>query len=251
MITHSNLYAIIKENTLYSIDNYLKTWTVFEKIWLIVSIALLTWASILWKSPWYGYVASISGIICVVLAAKGKIANYWFGIINCIFYAYVAYSWQLYGEVMLNALYFLPMQFVGLYFWNCKDNKDPEIKGSIKVKFLTNNSRIILSIVCVISVCIYALFLQYLKGNIPWIDATSTVLSIIAMVLMAKVYMEQWILWIIVDVVSIIMWAIVVFKQGSNDIGLFIMWSAFLVNAIYGYYNWVKMYHKSIEDKYV
>jgi len=68
---------------------------------------------------------------------------------------------------------------------------------------------------------------------------------------MAKVYMEQWILWIIVDVVSIIMWAIVVFKQGSNDIGLFIMWSAFLVNAIYGYYNWVKMYHKSIEDKYV
>jgi len=223
--------------------NYFNNWNIFEKVWLFVSITLLTIASYLWQSPWYGYVASISGMICVVLAAKGKISNYWWGIINCTFYAYVAYGWQLYGEVMLNAFYFFPMQFVGLYFWNHKDNKDPDNKGSVKVKFLSYYHRIILASVCILSIFGYALFLKYLKGNIPWIDSTSTILSVIAMVLMAKAYMEQWVLWIIVDIVSIIMWAVVVFKQGSNDIGLLIMWISFLINAIYGYYNWTKMYH--------
>ena len=82
---------------------YFEEWTIFEKSWLMISVTLLIIASIMWKSPWYGFVASISGMICVVLAAKGKISNYYFGIVNCIFYAYVAYGWQLYGEVMLKA----------------------------------------------------------------------------------------------------------------------------------------------------
>lgn len=221
--------------------SFLHEWTTFEKSWLIISTLALIIASIMWKSPWYGFVASISGMICVVLAAKGKISTYYFGIVNCIFYAYVAYGWQLYGEVMLNALYFLPMQFVGMYFWSRKDNK---ISDSIAVKFLSNKNRfagILITIGCVI---IYKIFLSSIKGNIPWIDSTSTILSIIAMILMAKLYMEQWVLWIIVDVVSIIMWIIVVFKQGSNDIGVLIMWTAFLVNAIYGFINWIKIHNE-------
>jgi len=220
--------------------NVLKNWSMFEKVWLCVSVVLLTVASYIWQSPWYGYVAAISGMICVVLAAKGSISNYWFGIVNCVFYAYTASTWQLYGEVMLNALYFLPMQFVGLYYWSRKENV--ETGGNIRVQFMKWTDRMILAFVCVASIGLYALFLKYLKGNIPWIDSTSTVLSVIAMILMAKIYMEQWILWIIVDVVSVIMWFIVVFKQGSNDIGMLIMWSAFLINALYGFYNWVKMY---------
>lgn len=59
--------------------------------------------------------------------------------------------------------------------------------------------------------------------------------------------MEQWILWIVVDVVSIIMWFIVVFQQGSNDIGVLIMWSAYLINAIYGFLNWIAMYRRQVK----
>ncbi len=225
-----------------TLKNYFDNWTMFEKVWLFVSVTALTIASIMWDSPWYGYVASISGMICVVLAAKGRISNYWFGIVNCTFYAYVAYGWQLYGEVMLNLIYFLPMQFVGLYFWSRKENKDTKIEGGVKVKFLSNLHRMRVLMGSIIAIILYAAFLGYIKGNIPYIDSTSTILSVVAMVLMAKMYMEQWILWIIVDVVSIAMWVIVVFKDGSNDIGLLIMWTAFLVNALYGFYNWIKMY---------
>ena len=223
---------------------FFNDWTIFEKSWLIISVLLLTIASIMWESPWYGYVASISGMICVVLAAKGKISNYLFGIVNCVFYAYVAYGWQLYGEVMLNMIYFLPMQFVGLYLWNKKENKSAD---GIKVKFLSNKNRLIGlfgSIVCIIG---YKIFLEKIGGNLTWVDSTSTVLSVIAMILMAKLYMEQWVLWIVVDIVSVIMWFIVIFDQGSNDIGVLIMWIAFLINAGYGFFNWIKI-HK-IQDQ--
>jgi nicotinamide mononucleotide transporter len=65
-------------------------------------------------------------------------------------------------------------------------------------------------------------------------------MSVIAMVLMVFVFVEQWILWIVVDIVSIIMW-IQVMLNGGNDIAVLIMWTAFLVNAVYGLYNWVKL----------
>ena len=61
--------------------------------------------------------AAICGINCVVLCAAGKKAQYYWGFVNIA--AYVAVSWisRFYGEVMLNALYYLPSQFVGIYMW--------------------------------------------------------------------------------------------------------------------------------------
>lgn len=223
-----------------NVKSIFNQWSTFEVIWLLFSIALMTIASAIWKSSPYGYIASITGIICVVLVARGSIHNYWFGIINCVFYAYVAYDWKLYGEVMLNLFYFLPMNFVGLYIWGKTKNRITHVR--VKVKFLSWINRCSLAIVCSTAIYYYMILLKYMEGNIPLIDSSSTVLSVIAMILMVKCYMEQWILWIIVDVASVIMWFIVVFKQGSNDIGLLIMWIAFLINAIYGCVNWIKMY---------
>jgi nicotinamide mononucleotide transporter len=208
---------------------------------------MLIVASAVWKSPWYGFVASITGMICVVLVAKGRISNYWFGIVNCIFYAYTAYTWLLYGEVMLNMLYFLPMQFVGLMIW--RRNATKENKDKVKIKFLSNYDRFLWLCITAFGVFGYKIILTALGGNLPLIDSMSTVVSVIAMILMAKLYMEQWILWIVVDIVSVIMWFVIVFKQGSNDIGILIMWSAYLVNAVYGLVNWIKMYNDESDKK--
>jgi len=96
-------------------------------------------------------------------------------------------------------------------------------------------------LISVASIIGYGVVLKMIKGSLPFIDSTSTVLSIIAMILMVRLYMEQWILWIIVDVVSIIMWVVVLMK-GGNDIAILIMWTAYLVNAVYGLVNWIKLY---------
>jgi len=222
-----------------SVQKYFSDWTTWEKGWLFISIIVMLCLSIYWKDNFVGIIASLTGMICVILVAKGKLSNYYFGIVNVIAYAYVAYQWAYYGEVMLNLIYFLPMQFYGIWFW--KKNLKKKSKEDVLIKFLSNKQRLVWSAISVVSVVIYGFILQKIGGSLPFIDSLSTVLSVIAMILMARLYMEQWILWIIVDVASVIMWFVVMFK-GGNDIAVLIMWSAYLVNAVYGLINWIKLY---------
>lgn len=225
-----------------AIRNYFAGWSLWEKLWLVISTALIVTATIIWKDKWYGVIASLTGIWCVVLAAKGRISNYFFGIANTLFYAYVAYTWSYYGEVMLNLIYFLPMQFYGLWFWKKSENVSEANPDQVNIKFLSNRGRLLWSGISVIAVIGYGFVLRRMGGKLPFIDSASTVLSVIAMILMARIYMEQWILWIIIDVLSVGMWFVVVFRDGGNDVGVLLMWTAFLINAVYGLINWIKRY---------
>lgn len=220
-----------------NVKNYFKDWSIFEKIWLGVSTILILALSIYWKDSLIGVVASLTGLWCVVLVAKNRISNYYIGIINVIAYAYVAYGWQYYGEVMLNMVYFLPMQFIGLYLWK----KNMASKREVKVKIMNNKLRIIWTLISVVTIIGYGFILKTMGGNLPFIDSMSTVLSIIAMILMAFAYAEQWAIWIVVNIVSIVLWVSVMLK-GGNDISILLMWTAYLVNSVYGLLNWMKMY---------
>jgi nicotinamide mononucleotide transporter len=223
------------------IKEYFADWDLYERIWLIVFTCIIIVLSIYWKDSFTGILASLTGIWCVVLIAKGKIANYYFGIVNVVAYAYVAFGSQYYGEVMLNMIYFLPMQFVGIYLW--RKRRVSNKKDDVKVIYMSNKQRIIWSFITIAGTILYGFFLKYLGGNLPFIDSSSTVMSVIAMILMVFVFVEQWVLWILVDIVSIIMWFTVMIK-GGNDVAVLVMWVAFLVNAIYGLYNWIKLARK-------
>jgi nicotinamide mononucleotide transporter len=94
-----------------------------------------------------------------------------------------------------------------------------------------------LSIVIII---IYGLFLKWLKGTLPFIDSLTTIFSIIATILLTKRITDQWFYWIMVDIFSIVMW-VYIFLTVGTDISMLVMWSAYLVNAIYGYYHWRKL----------
>lgn len=227
------------------ITKYFKDWDLYEKIWLLISTIIIITLSIYWKDSIIGVIASLTGVWCVILIAKGKISNYYFGILNVTTYAYVAFHQQYYGEVMLNLIYFLPMQFIGIYLWTKK--RTSKTTDSVKVVYMNNKQRIIWTIITIVAIVLYGFVLKKLGGNLPFIDSSSTVMSIIAMILMVFVFVEQWILWILVDVVSIIMWVVVMLK-GGNDIAILIMWTAFLINAIYGLFNWIKL-EKQNPDK--
>lgn len=185
-----------------------------------------------------GTICSITGVLCVVLVRKGKISNFAFGLINVITYIYLAYTWQLYGEVMLNGLYYLPIQFFGYFTW--KKHMNNETK-TVKAKKMTLKQLLVLAIVSIVGVVGYAQILIYLGGNTPYLDSTSTVLSVIAQALMLLMFAEQWLLWIIVNVVSVAMWTIPAMTGDAAAISMVIMWAAYLINAIYGYVEWKKM----------
>jgi nicotinamide mononucleotide transporter len=86
----------------------------------------------------------------------------------------------------------------------------------------------------------YGLFLKFLNGTLPFVDSVTTVFSIVATIMLTKRLTDQWFYWILVDIWSLVMW-IFIFMRDGNDITVLIMWLAFLVNAVYGYYNWKRM----------
>lgn len=186
-------------------------------------------------SLWYlviDGIAAISGIFCVVLCAKGKKSQYIWGLFNVIGYVIIAWINKYYGEVMLNALYYLPSQFVGYYLWNKHMNKETDDVEGKKLTFL---SSVILVLIITIGVFGYKLVLDMLGGTQTLLDSASTVTSIVANALMMMRYREQWLLWIIIDAITVVMWFLV------GDFIMVTMWAVYLVNAFYGYYNWTKI----------
>lgn len=223
--------------------NFLRDWTAFEKSWLAIFTGVNIYLFFAWEDSLLGLISSIAGMLCVVLVAKGKISNYYFGIVQTSTYAYIAYTYGLYGEAMLNGLFYFPVQFIGMYMWRKNQIRDAEsVKGEdIPVQRLSSQGWIKLLAVVAISIVAYGFFLKYLGGKSVWIDSATNILSISAQILMLKRYAEQWALWISVNVLSIILWIGALVTTGGNDLSMLVMWSAFLVNSIYGYINWSKM----------
>lgn len=219
------------------ITDYLTQWTLFEKAWLVTFTVVnlyLFWA---WQDSWIGLTASLTGMLCVVLTAKARISSFYFGLINIFAYSYVAYQSRYYGDVMLNTLYFLPMTFVGIYYWRKNLQKGA---SEVIVRSLSWIHRIQWFGASIITLTLYGALLYVIKGTLPFIDSATTVFSIIATIMLNKRLVEQWFYWIMVDVLAIVMWTYI-FVTSGGDISMLVMWSAFLVNAVYGYYNWKRM----------
>lgn len=177
-------------------------------------------------------IAAICGIFCVVLCAKGKKSQYIWGLINIIGYVIIAWINKYYGEVMLNSLYYLPSQFIGYYLWNKHMNKDNDDVCGKKLNL--KQSVIFLGIIC-IGIFGYKIVLDLLGGAGTLLDSASTVTSVVANLLMMLRYREQWLLWIVIDIITVIMWIL------AGDFIMVTMWAVYLVNAFYGYYNWTKI----------
>ncbi len=196
-----------------------------------------------------GSVASIAGLLCVVLVAKGSIVNYVFGIINVTLYAYISYKARIYGDAGLNLLYYLPMQFVGWWQWRRRgaaaSRAEAERRGEddvrVKARRLTTRQRLLLFFGCAALIALATFILQKVNDPQPLKDATTTVLSIIAQFLMSLAIMEQWVLWIIVDAVSVAMWIVVTARGGEHAALMIIMWVFYLANACNGLRVWLRL----------
>ena len=118
----------------------------------------------------------ITGVLCVVLAAKGNLMSYVFGMYNTIGYAYLAYINGLFGEVMLNLLFFVPMNVIGFYMW--KNNRQD---GKLIMRQMELRGLLLVGAVCVLGCLLLGYGLSFIPGqNSPYIDATTTVLSVVA-----------------------------------------------------------------------
>jgi len=193
-----------------------------------------------------GSMAAITGVLCVVLVAKGSIWNYIFGLVNVSLYAYISYKASLYGDAALNALYYLPMQFIGWWQWRRRGAAMSAAEAGdsgvqVKARRFTWKQRAILFLGCAVAVVAVGFLLKHVGDPQPFKDSTTTVLSIVAQALMALAFMEQWALWIITNIVSVVMWCICVSRGEAHAGVMVIMWVFYLLNSINGLRVWMKL----------
>lgn len=225
------------------IRNEISGWRKWEILWLFFAAAMIISLSIYWGDNSLGIITAVTGVICVVMTGKGKMSCYLFGIINTILYSFIAFGAKYYGELMLNALYYVPMQFVGWFMWSSHMNSETKEVEKTKLSWKWELLLLVLSLLVSYG---YGLILKALGGNLPFIDSLSTCLSILAMILSVRRLMEQWILWIVVDIVTIFMWA-VDFKNGGTDIAALLMWCIYLLNAVFMFWKWYKESKKGMK----
>ena len=214
----------------------LKGWNFGSISWLCIASAVILGLSLYWKDTSIGIISALTGVWCVILTGQGKRLSFIVGTINVLCYAYISFHTGYYGEVMLNLLYYFPMNFVGFYMWNKHMNKDT---GEVKKNRLSLKKSILVYLLTTIGIFVYGLILKAMGGKLPYIDSMSTIVSIVAQILSVRRLTEQWVLWIIVDIVTIIMWAIE-FAKGGENIATLAMWSIYLINAIIMFIKWNK-----------
>ncbi|EBS4516457.1 hypothetical protein DQT32_03375 [Salmonella enterica subsp. enterica serovar Braenderup] len=214
-----------------------KGWTVKEYLWLFTAPAIICATSLIMGGGWIEFICSVTSIIGAILVAKGKISSYVWGFIGTALYLYISYQYKLYGETITYALLFLPMQVSGYYYWirNSKEADTDVIK-----KVMTTKQRIWLFVGTATAIAAYAAFLRYLEGAMPGLDSATAILSIVATTLMVMRYAEQWLIWILVNTVAVVMWVLAVLHHQDQGFAVLAMWSTFWLNSVYGWYKWRK-----------
>jgi len=215
----------------------LRYWRPFELIWIFVFCTVAIWITIASDDNLFGFAVFLSGVLCVVLVAKGSILNYPIGIFNTIGYAWLAWLNGLYGEVGLYMLFYLPMMVVGILMWR----RHIDAGGIVVMKKLSFKGGLFTMVICVLSTLGLGFVLSQLSGqNTPYIDASTSVLSIVATILMVRRYRDQWTTYIVLNALSIIMWVFRLSSGSAEGALMIVMWSAYLINAFYGFHNWSK-----------
>lgn len=218
------------------VKSELSGWKPFDVIWLVFATSVILGLSIYWKDSPVSLWAAVTGVCCVILTGKGKRSSFIFGLVNTILYAIVALWAKYYGEVMLNLIYYLPMNFVGFIAWKKYMNDET---GEVIKERLSLSKSIVVYAITAVSIVIYGFILKRMGGNLPYVDSMSTVVSVVAQVLSIKRLTEQWVLWIVVDIVTVFMWA-VDFMKGGESISTLAMWSIYLINAFIMFIRWYK-----------
>ena len=183
-------------------------------------------------------IAVVFGIISVLFARKNNILVYPTGMVSTILYVYILFEFQLYGDLIINGYYSI-MSVLGWYLWS--KTKD----GHEEFPISTINRKEILfsTLIFTISLTFVALVYHFFDKFTDWtayVDALTTGLFFVGMWLMAKRKIENWILWIIADAISIPLY----FYKGLTFSSFqFIL---FTIIAILGYKEWKRFLQKTI-----
>lgn len=179
------------------------------------------------------FVSAIAGIICIFFTAKASISACVFGIINTIVYIVYLWYWHIYGTLCLELFVYLPVSMMQWYIWAHKrDRVQPELTLT---KHLSNIQLFMVAMCVVVFGVLYYFILDYVEGSVPLLDAFTVSIGVVAVTICMLRYREQYILWLITDVIAVAMY-IVMF-----DPVYLTKKTIYLIMAFIGLYNWYRL----------
>jgi nicotinamide mononucleotide transporter len=176
------------------------------------------------------YLAVFSSIIYVVLAAKRMILCWLFAFIGSALFVYLCYVGELYIESMLQ-LFYVAMAIVGWLNWKKSENDQLEIK-----KWKVNEHLLNIVISGIVAAVLGYLFDKFTNQANPYVDAFTTCYSLSATFMVTKKVLGNWIYWIVIDIVSIYLYA-------QRDYHLTaVQYGIFTIIAVFGFIAWWNQY---------
>lgn len=211
-----------------------------------------------------GLVSTFAGLFAAIYTARGEVLCYVWGFLNALVYIYIVFTGDMYGQAILFTFFKLPMQIVGYIAWKKSlENSNDDV---VEVKKLTKQNWVTLVTSFFVIWILYAIFLKSLPQIFELlfnkvitpdsdfiVDALSSTLTILAVILSTKRFMEQWYLWLSANSIGILLFVISILETKSFTLTTFagmIIWTQFTVNAVYGYINWRKLNGKATKNEY-
>lgn len=180
---------------------------------------------------------TIVGIVYLWLEYKANIYLWLVSIIMPAIYLYIFYVAGLYADFAIN-IYYLLIAIYGWLAWKYgfklfslkKENNRVEV---LKISSIPKKLWIRLFLVyALLQLLITWVLVIYTNSDVPWLDSFTTSVSIIAMWLLARKYVEQWLVWIIVDVVCV---GLYIYKDLYFTSALYALYA---IIAVFGYFKW-------------
>ena len=212
-------------------------YSLFEKLYMLVMLLVQIIVFVINPDSILNIVAGISGVISVVLCAKGKISFYYIGFIQTCTYLVLSFQEHFYGEVIENIFYLVTM-VIGIFIWKKNLALNEDGSTQIKPKKLTVKQYILAIITTIISTIFIGYALTLINSSQAYIDAATNVIAVIAQLLMIKGYKEQWSWWLVLNVLCLIMWF------NAANYSMVFMYISWIINCVYGWINYTNVAKK-------
>ncbi|KUG06569.1 nicotinamide riboside transporter PnuC [Solirubrum puertoriconensis] len=188
------------------------------------------WTAVAGTNP-TEWVAFATGLACVALAAIGTIWNFPVAIVSCAFYVVVFHRAQLYSDRNLQFV-FIAMSLYGWYEW-LRGGKN---HSALVVTRTPQREWPLLALAAAAYTGGFGYYLhQHTDASFPYLDSFTTAISLVAQYLLTRKRLENWLLWIGVDLIYVPMyWA----KSLHATSGLYVL---YLGLAAYGYWEWRRL----------
>jgi len=186
-------------------------------------------------TSWLEWFGVLTAFACIYLAAKEHILNWPISIVSSAAYALLYFQYKLYGDSFLQ-LYFLITAVYGWIFWLRKKQhqEKPVVSLSGTEWFYT------LAAVAGFTVILSLYLDKYTNTDVPYIDGFCTAMSFVAQFLMTRKVLQNWILWIVVDICYV---PLLFYKELASTAVLYFV---LIILAIMGYVDWKRTWKAAL-----